>query len=128
MGGRGSFSSGSRNSAIGHAAPLELENERSRSSFNRSKQIILAASDIGGGKVEIAYSKAASYEHPNKNTTIEKHSLKAGFYTQMGDRTIHSHNINFDMVKSFSGKTYDLKGLLKEEGFHWDRENQEWRR
>lgn len=129
MGGRGSTSASGRSGGgiIGDAEPIELQNRRSRSSDYRAKELILEAT-VNGTEVDIGFSKPVSYEHPNKNTTIENHLLKAGFYNEYGNRDIRPHNIDLTKATVVMGRTYDLRDILKESGFRWDPEKKEWRR
>lgn len=132
MGGRGSSSmsggAGSRGGGIiGDAEPIKLQNRRSRSSDYRAKELILEAT-VNGTEVDVEFSKAVSYEHPNKNTTIENHLLKAGFYNEYGNRDIRAHSIDLTKATVVRGRTYDLRDILKESGFRWDSEKKEWRR
>lgn len=76
-------------------------------------------------EVDIGFSKPVSYEHPNKNTTIENHLLKAGFYNEYGNRDIRAHNIDLTNATVVRGKTYDLRDILKESEFRRDSEKKE---
>lgn len=128
MGGRGSVSASAASGAIGSAAPIEVKNERHASSGNRWAHLTLEATDDGSGNLQIGYPRAKSYDNPNRNTTIATYELKAGFYTESGNRSIQSHNINMDRVKSVKGSTFDIKNYLKSEGFRWDPDSKSWTR
>lgn len=60
-------------------------------------------------------------------TTTIKHGI-----TDMSedDRYIGSQSvgINWDAVKTVSGKTYEHKEFIKSKGFSWNRENKRWER
>lgn len=88
----------------------------------------LEATDDGNGNLQIGYPRAKSYENPNKNTTVATYELKAGFYTEAGNRSIQAHNINLDRVKSVKGSTSELKNYLKNEGFRWNPDSKAWAR
>lgn len=130
MGGRGSSSGIGMSRVFGKENAIALENEKSMSGFNRWKQDIFSASEVEGerGHIYLDYATPSSYEKPNRNTTIAKINLKAGIYTQMGNRTYQSHNINWDNVTEVSGQTYNIKGILKDKGFVWDGSTKSYRR
>lgn len=127
MGGRGQ-AGGFRSSVIGGGNAMEVTNEKSRSSRSSSwRYTVLEASATGNsGELEISYPAVKSYSNPNTNTTVAHYSLKAGIFSKAGDRTLRSHNINWDKVKSVSGKTYDIGGFLREKGFRWNRDYKRW--
>lgn len=130
MGGRGSSGGsggGGGGGAIGKANPIELVNERSRSSGNQWKNTILSASADSQGNLTFEYATPDSYENPNRNTTRGRYSLDAGVYNQPGDRKFRSHNINWANVRSASGSTYDIRAFLKSQGLtKWDSKNKRW--
>ena len=39
---------------------------------------------------------------------------------------VEQRGINWNNVKSVSGKTYDIKDNLKQLGFQWDRNSSKW--
>lgn len=126
MGGRGSSSSLSVG-AIGKAAPIDLKNDKSVSGYNAWKRTVLEVQDDGNGNITVGYATPKSYEHPNRNTTIANYTLKAAIYNEVGNRSLQSHNINWDKVQSVSGQTYDIKNYIKDMGFKkFDGKNKRW--
>lgn len=128
MGGRGSASASASQGAIGSAAPIDVQNERHASSGNRWAHTTLEATDDGRGNLQIGYPRAKRYENPSRNTTVATYELKAGFYTEAGNRSIQTHNINLDRVRSVKGETYAIKNYLKGEGFKWNPDSKSWTR
>ena len=131
MGGRGAGSGAGRMSSGGPLAkvdkPVELTNEKSRSSGDRWKHDIYEAKHVGGGEIALGYAEAKSYEHPNKNTTVAHYEIEHGMWSsQPGDRSPGEIGINWDKVTSVSGQTFAVKSRLKEEGFRWDGKNKKW--
>lgn len=124
MGGRGGSSGLGKKGAslIGNAAPIKLENQKSKSGFNRWRQDIFEAKEVKEekGHLSIGYATPVRYSNPNKNTTEAEYNLKAGIYNQMGDRSFHDHNINWDKVNKVSGQTYGIKDMLISKGFKWN--------
>ena len=127
MGGRGASSATAaarRNSLVILGDPIELENDRHASNGNRWKFTILEAT-ADGTAVTLSYATPVSYEHPNRNTTVARYALRSGIYTgQTSDRTTRSHNLDLSKATSVSGKTFDVRGYLKDQGFRWDRERE----
>lgn len=126
MGGRGASGGSAQTGAIGRDKPITVQNEKSKSGYNAWRHTVLEAIDDGKGNITIGYPTAISYDHPNKNTTVANYSLKAGIYDQMGDRTLQSHNINWNKVQSVSGQTFDIKSFIRDQGFTWDGKQKSW--
>lgn len=131
MGGRGAGSGAGLMSSGGPLAkvdkPVELINEKSRSSGDRWKHDIYEAKHVGGGELVIGYAEAKSYEHPNNNTTVAHYELEHGMWSsQPGDRSFGEIGINWDKVTAVSGKTYIIKDWLKENGFKWESGSKRW--
>ena len=111
------------------ASPVHLKNEKHMSSGGRWKHTILEASDAGSGGISLDYATAKSYEHPNRNTTVAKYELEHGVWSsQTGNQSPGSVGINWDNVKFVSGRTFDVKGLLNEKGFRWNRDTRRYER
>ena len=126
MGGRGSNSNSSKKSVIGGGSPVSVENKKSASGGNRWKNTVLEATSSASGELKLGFATPSSYDRPNKNTTVANYKLKAGIYNETGDRSLKSHNINWDNVKSVTGKTYDVKEILKDKGFKYNGSTQSW--
>lgn len=48
------------------------------------------------------------------------------YYLQKSDGSIEQRGINWENVKSVSGRTYDVKEDLKKMGFAWDKDAKKW--
>lgn len=128
MGGRGSAGGGSGKSAsgngeFGHEKPLKVETRYIEGhGFTRGRytDTVLQATAVGSGKVELEYATADSYSKTAKTnkTNYVTYTLDHGFVNDT------PHNINFDKITSFSGKTYAVKEVLKKQGFKF--RNGEW--
>ena len=135
MGGRGSTSASLKAAKKASASPvldgdpIELQNWKARSSGNRWSHTILEAT-ANGTEVELSYATPSSYEHPNRNKTVANYRLKSGVYTGSGSSghagTVTAHNLDLSKATRVSGQTYDVKGLLKDEGFRWDPSTKSW--
>lgn len=130
MGGRGSSSGSGRSndSPIGNEEPVEIINRKSWSGGNRWKYTMLKAEHVGGGEIKVDYADVERYEQINRNTTEAHIKLKAGFYNEMGWRDIIIHNLDMSKVTRASGRTYEIKEILKAEGFRWDPKLKQWYR
>lgn len=111
---------------IGEAPPVQVTNEKSRSSGNQWRYTVVEATHEGNGVISLGSPSKTKYESVNRNTTEAMSTLKAGIYNQPGDRSLKTHNINWDKVKQVKGQTFDVKGLLKEKGFSFDGTTKTW--
>lgn len=75
---------------------------------------MLEAKDKGNGEIELKYASADFPKDSGKDRTVDvTFTIKAGFVNG------EPYNINFDNVKSVSGKTYEVKSVMKSRGFKW---------
>lgn len=129
MGGRGgsgssrSSKSGGGGGVFGREKPLKIETRYIEGrGFMRGRydDTVLQAVNVGGGKVELQYAKADSYNKLAKTnkTNYVTYTLDHGFVNDT------PHNINFEKITSFSGQTYAVKDELKRRGYKF--RNGEW--
>lgn len=116
MGGRGSAGGGGGSGVFGREKPLKVETRYIEArGFNKGRytDTVLQAVDKGNGEVELVYASADSYSKTAKTnkTNYVTYTLDHGFVNS------EPHNINFEKVKVFSGKTYDVKEELKRRGY-----------
>lgn len=73
-------------------------------------------------------SNGLTYRH-KRNTTEARGKISHGFVnTANGSMSGRWVGINWNNVKTVSGKTYEVKNMLKDMGFKWDSENKNWKR
>lgn len=119
MGGRGSSGSSKlSNNVFGRESPLKVETRYIEGrGWTRGRYVdtVLQAVDKGNGNVELVYATADSRTKLAKTnkTNYVTYTLDHGFVND------EPHNINFDNIKSFTGKTYDVKSELKRRGYKY---------
>lgn len=135
MGGRGS--SGSRVSAKGEApkksvfgkeTPKELEMMYNTKRSYRDMEIY-EASQVSADEIKIGYATADEYEQVSTSFQKRTYRLPQGIYAnakRKDEDAYESHNINWDAVRTVSGKTYDISGFLRKKGYKWNREIRAW--
>ena len=124
MGGRGAVSSSGRSSASAliDEGSVHLESTRSWSSGGQWKHTVLKAEDDGSGNLTLEYAIHGNSTQLNRNTTRRDYEIRHGVWSgQAGNRSPGSIGIDWDKVKSVSGRTYDVQSLLKGKGLRWDR-------
>lgn len=128
MGGRGGLggrSSGSKDGVFSTSKLTEIKTiYRESRGFSSSyyKDEVLEATTDGKGNVTFDYAKGGSYDKTAKTnrTNYVTFQLKAGAVNG------ETFNINWDKVKSISGKTYNLKNVAKAAGLKWDGDTKKW--
>ena len=135
MGGRGS-SSGGRNGGYSKDGTIKLSGEKKHverlTGMNRyggDNSIVLSASTDGRGNITLNYASPVSYREQNSKSTYAQYELTAGLSNRSatGKTTdIESHGINWDKVKSVSGKTYGTQTFMRSKGFSWNKEKKIW--
>lgn len=83
---------------------------------------VLEARDRGNGEVEFVYATPDEREKYHKTNRVQHltYYLKHGWFNGK------TFGINWDNVKSISGKTYAIRPEAKEHGFRWNRDKQRW--
>ncbi len=83
------------------------------------------------GNLTLKNAKPEEFIEQTRKYAIAKTTLKHG--VTLTDETgeyiaPRSVGINWDSVKTVSGKTYDVKEFIKSKGFSWNRDTQRWER
>lgn len=131
MGGRGSSSMGASGAARS-ASPvtgsdvLELDSDYKRTGSGGGYERMILDAVADGTDVEISYAQPVSWTRVNKSRSTGHFELASGVYYDPMERGYRLHNLNLDMATSVRGQTYDIRGILKEAGFRWDRGGQRW--
>lgn len=131
MGGRGASSAtrkaiGQDASPIVAGEPVHVYRERHSSTNGFGSGVVLQAT-ADGSDVVLDYAEPSRYEHPNRNTTEYHYELDAGIVAGIpGHRSAEAINLDLSKATSVSGRTYDVQGLLKSNGFKWDRERKRY--
>lgn len=87
---------------------------------------VMTAKETSAGNLAFEYAKA-EFSHdnkPNANTKDVTFSLQHGFVWHNKDKKFYG--INWDNVKSVSGKTYGFNDELKKLGFKWNGDTKSW--
>lgn len=135
MGGRGGNSGIVVGNGVSYAsADHTLTNEQPLKSKwilgTNTGNIVRAVTDEKGN-ITLSNMPAEEYEVWSKKKTFATTTIKHGI-TDMSedDRYIGSQSvgINWDAVKTVSGKTYEHKEFIKSKGFSWNKENKRWER
>lgn len=96
-----------------------------------SREVVLEASTDGNGNLTLSYATPVGYREQNSRTSYAQYEISAGI-TSLGPTgkniEMKSNNINWDKVKSVSGKTYGTQSFMREHGFDWDREKKIWKK
>ena len=124
--------------------------ERNISSYG-SDDVLKAQSD-GKGNLTLSFAQPDEYFRQNSRTTYGLYEIKTGITNadDVSGRRLQSENyglgkdsstkpgndllgvrsvgIDWDKVNSVSGKTYNVKALLKEKGFRWDGADKSWKK
>ena len=122
--------------------------ERINSSGFKGGGDVLQAQSDGNGNITLGYATASDYYQQNSKTSYALYELKSGITDaenihgsrEFSDQrstsskiksgneygSIRSVGIDWDKVKSVSGPTYNVKGLLKEKGFKWNAAGKNW--
>lgn len=121
----------SKTSVLGKPEPTEFRNEKNRSSGSVWKRTNLeaVADKNSKGTLILDFPKDVTYEQANSNTTYARGVINHGFInTANGSMSGRWVGINWDNVKEVKGETFDVKGMLKEKGFKWDRNSYSWKK
>lgn len=123
MGGRGGASGLSNKNAA--ALPKDAKEITIETYYRKSRRYygtsVLEARETSDGNISFAYAEADFVDGYSKaNTQNVVFRIKHG--AEKHNNTIHFHGIDWDNVKSVSGKTYDIKSELSSMGFRWDGE------
>ncbi len=101
------------------------------SAWGGDDSIVLEATTDGNGNLTLSYAKAVGYRQQNSRTSYAQYEISAGITNQSpsGKRIdLKSNNINWEKVKSVSGKTYGTQSFMREQGFTWDSSEKKWKR
>ena len=138
MGGRGGASGISAGKGYTKDGTIKLNGQKIKvermTGMNRyggSGAIVLEATTDGNGNLTLSYAKETGYRQQNKSTSYAQYELSAGITnrTATGKSTeLISNNINWDKVKSVSGKTYGTQSFMRDHGFNWDSSEKKWKR
>lgn len=124
MGGRGASSSVSQGTAaLPNEGSIELFNQKHRSGGNRWKATILNVEEKSPGVISVSYASPERYDNVSRNTTDAYYRLDHAIYDQIGNRDIQTHGVNMDAVTQVSGKTFEIRGWLKSQGYRWNGES-----
>lgn len=133
MGGRGaSLSKGavSADGVILKGASKHVERVTGMAKYG-VQDLVLEATTDGKGNVTLQYASATGYREQNSRTSYAQYDLKAGI-TNLRENgnpdDLTSVNINWDKVKTVSGKTFGTQRLMREKGFKWDGAHKIWTR
>ena len=77
------------------------------------------------GDISFSVSYGKKVGGSNKYPTY-KHEEVGAYYMTKTNGEVEQRGINWNNVKSVSGKTYDIKDNLKQLGFQWDRNSSKW--
>ena len=91
---------------------------------------VLEAKTDGKGNLTLEYATPTGYRQQNSKTSYAQYEIKAGI-TDLNENGkwrdgITSVNINWDKVKTVSGKTYGTQRLMRENGFTWNGTKKIW--
>ena len=78
--------------------------------------------DRGNGNIEFVYATPDEREKYHKTNRVQHLT----YYLKHGADNGKVFEINWDNVKSISGRTYDIKEAAKAHGFKWNRDKQRW--
>lgn len=111
-------SDGKGNITLGKATPVEY--------FEQNKKTTYAVYDVKCG-----VTNAPDVRRAEQSKTFQDRVEKYGYYNakskvQDPDSDVRSAGIDWDKVKTVSGQTYNVKSLLKDKGFKWDKANKVW--
>lgn len=124
--------SGNKNSAlIKNAKKMKVETYYRRKGMGGSYygDIVVEAKEDPRNPGHIEFSSARgdfSNNNPKANTQDVTFEITHGAVTHSNSGRTVFHGINWDKVKSVSGKTYDIKNYIKEKGFKWDGTKKMW--
>ena len=91
--------------------------------------VVLEAKNNGNGNIELVYANPIGYREQNSKATYAQYELVSGLTNRTAtgkSMELTSHNINWDEVKSVSGRTYDVRGYLRSKGFRFDGTTKNW--
>lgn len=135
FGGRGgSWKSGaiSADGVILKGDSMHVERLTGSSFYSSSPQIALEAVTDGKGNLTLKWASESGYREQNSKSTYAQYDIKAGITNlhPQGKHTVDlvSVNINWNKVKTVSGKTYGTQKLMREQGFKWDGAKKIWTR
>ncbi len=84
------------------------------------KDEVLEAFEGKDGELHFEYAKPDSYEKTAKTNKTQYLT----YSLQHGAKNVEIFGVNWDNVKSISGKTFNLRQIIKQHGFRWD--GQKW--
>ena len=138
MGGRGGSSGVSASGAYTRDGTIKLNGEKKyverltgMSGYGGNGAVVLEAKTDGNGNLTLSYAQAIGYRQQNKKTSYAQYEISAGLTNRTGSgksTEITSNNINWDKVKTVSGKTYGTQSFMREDGFTWDSSEKKWKR
>lgn len=136
MGGRGSTSGVRASGAYTRDKTIKLNGEKKyverltgMRSYGGDDAVVLEAKTDGNGNLTLSYAQAIGYRQQNKKTSYAQYEISAGLTNRTGSgksTEITSNNINWDNVKTVSGKTYGTQSFMREHGFTWDSAKKIW--
>ena len=121
--------------------------------FGSNTDVLNATSD-GNGNITLDYARADDFYQQNKRTKYGLYELKTGITnandihaSRLDNATygrgtgkssnvksensygdVRSVGIDWDKVKSVSGKTFNIKDMLKHKGFKWNSSEKNWKK
>lgn len=110
--------------------PMYAERMTGGNSYG-SQAVVLEATTDGNGNLTLEYAQPVGYRQQNSKTSYAQYELKAGLTDRSptGKTTeFRSNNIDWDKVKTVSGKTYGTQYFMRQQGFSWDSAEKKWKR
>lgn len=96
----------------------------------RDEMTIFQAKSDGNGNLTFSYAKPDYEDEPHSFGEYYNGkkiwNVKSGYSVDNVRGGTNVVGINWDNVKSASGKTYELREELKRRGFKWDTKKQSW--
>lgn len=132
MGGRGGssgFTSNNTSALPKDSKEITIETYYRKNSMYGSHygDSVYRATEESDGNIVFSYADPSfSNSRPNANTREVTFKITHGAVTSFNSGNTQFYGINWDNVKSVSGKTFDIKGYIKEKGFKWDAKEKKW--
>ena len=137
MGGRGGSSGMTSNRGYTKDGTIKQNGEKmfaermTGGNIYGSQAVVLEATTDGNGNLTLEYAQPVGYRQQNSKTSYAQYELKAGLTNRSptGKTTeFRSNNIDWDKVKTVSGKTYGTQYFMRQQGFSWDSAEKKWKR
>lgn len=101
------------------------------STLDTTSGYVVSATTDENGNLTLHNARYDEYERISRKYHTAKYTVSQGItrLDENGDVIdTKSVGINWDAVKSVSGKTYEVKEFIKSKGFKWDKDAYQWRR